>query len=460
MPHGRRHRRRLHSGRDDRGGRGGDPGGGALRVLVIGNGGREHALCWLIGERSPETELYCAPGSPGTEECGESVALDVTDIDGLARFAAERRIDLAVVGPEVPLSLGVVDAFRERGLAIFGPTRAAARLESSKVLAKEFMRRHGVPTCDFEVTGDRDAARRAAERFGLPAVLKADGLAAGKGVLIVSTLAELEAALDGFFVERRFGDAGDRILIEPFVPGEEVSFIGFCDGRRVLPLATSKDYKRVGDGDSGPNTGGMGAHSPAGIVSDGEVDRIMREVMEPTVAGMAAEGTPFSGVLYAGLMMSPDGPQVLEFNTRLGDPEAQALLLRLDEDPVDLFLAGAGGDFGRSQLAFRAGASACLVLANRGYPGKASSGDLIEGIEDARACEGVVVFHAGTGRNGGAVTATGGRVLNVCAVGEDLGQALERAYGAAALIRWPSKAMRSDIGRRVLDGGAGVGPPP
>lgn len=365
-----------------------------------------------------------------------------------------------MVGPEVPLSLGVVDAFRERGLAIFGPTRAAARLESSKVFAKEFMRRHGVPTCDFEVTSSRDSARRAAERFGLPAVLKADGLAAGKGVLIVSTPAELEAALDEFFVERRFGDAGARILIEPFVPGEEVSFIGFCDGTRVLPLATSKDYKRIGDGDSGPNTGGMGAHSPAGIVSDGEVDRIMGDVMERTVAGMAADGTPFSGVLYAGLMMSPDGPQVLEFNTRLGDPEAQALLLRLDEDPVDLFLAGAGGDFGRPELAFRAGASACLVLANRGYPGKASAGDAIEGIEDARAREGVVVFHAGTGRNGDAVIATGGRVLNVCAVGEDLGQALARAYGAAALIRWPSKAMRSDIGRRVLDGGAGVGPPP
>lgn len=387
------------------------------------------------------------------------MALDVTDVDGLARFAADHGIDLTVVGPEVPLSLGVVDAFRERGLPIFGPTRAAARLESSKVFAKEFMRRHGVPTCDFDVTADRESARRAAERFGLPAVLKADGLAAGKGVLIVSTPAELETALDEFFVERRFGDAGARILIEPFVPGEEVSFIGFCDGRQVLPLATSKDYKRIGDGDSGPNTGGMGAHSPAGVVSDGEVSRIMREVMERTVAGMAADGTPFSGVLYAGLMMSPDGPQVLEFNVRLGDPEAQALLLRLEEDPVDLFLAGAAGDFGRSELAFRAGASACLVLANRGYPGKAASGDPIEGIEDARACEGVVVFHAGTGRNGDAVIATGGRVLNVCAVGDDLGQALERAYGAAARIHWASKAMRSDIGRRVLDGGAGTGPP-
>ena len=211
-----------------------------MRVLVIGNGGREHALCWLIRERSPGAELHCAPGSPGTEECAESVALDVADVDGLARFAAEREIGLTVVGPELPLSLGAVDVFRERGLPIFGPTRAAARLESSKIFAKEFMRRHGVPTCDFEVAADREAARRAAERFGLPAVLKADGLAAGKGVLIVSTPADLEAALDEFFVERRFGDAGARVLIEPFVPGEEVSFIGFCDGRRVLPLATSK----------------------------------------------------------------------------------------------------------------------------------------------------------------------------------------------------------------------------
>ena len=427
-----------------------------MRVLVIGAGGREHALCWLIRERAPATELYCAPGSPGTEECGESVAIDASDIEGLRRFAAERGIDLTVVGPELPLSLGVVDAFRERGLRIFGPSRAAARLESSKVFAKEFMHRHGVPTSDFVVTDDRDIARRAAERFGLPAVLKADGLAAGKGVLIVSSPEELEVALDVFFVDRRFGPAGARVLIEPFVLGEEVSFIGFCDGRRVLPLATSKDYKRIGDDDAGPNTGGMGAHSPAGIVSREQVSEIMSEVMERTVAGMAADGTPFSGVLYAGLMMSPEGPQVLEFNVRLGDPEAQALLLRLEEDPVDLFAAGADGDFGRSELAFSSGASACLVLANQGYPAKAASGDAIEGIEAARACEGVAVFHAGTDRRDGQVIATGGRVLNVCADGDDLDQALARAYDGAARIHWPAKTMRSDIGRRVLGMGAGL----
>ena len=360
-----------------------------------------------------------------------------------------------MIGPELPLSLGIVDAFRERGLRVFGPSRAAARLESSKVFAKEFMRRHGVPTSDFEVVREREAARRAVERFGLPAVLKADGLAAGKGVLIVSSPAELEAALDVFFVQRRFGSAAGQVLIEPFVLGEEVSFIGFCDGRRVLPLATSKDYKRIGDGDAGPNTGGMGAHSPAGFVSREQIDEIMSDVMERTVAGMAADGAPFSGVLYAGLMMSPDGPKVLEFNVRLGDPEAQALLLRMDEDPVELFAAGADGDFGRSQLSFGAGASACLVLANDGYPEKAASGDVIEGIEAAGDCEGVVVFHAGTARRNGAVIATGGRVLNVCAVGDDLGQALGRAYEGAARIHWPSRAMRSDIGQRVLSGGAG-----
>lgn len=428
-----------------------------MRVLVIGNGGREHALCWLIRQRAPDTELFCAPGSPGTQECGESVPLEVSDIEGLAGFAAGRGVDLTVVGPELPLSLGIVDAFRERGLRVFGPSRAAARLESSKVFAKEFMHRHGVPTSDFEVVRERDAARRAVERFGLPAVLKADGLAAGKGVLIVSSPAELEAALDVFFVQRRFGSAAGRILIEPFVLGEEVSFIGFCDGRRVVPLATSKDYKRIGDGDAGPNTGGMGAHSPAGIVSSEQIDEIMSDVMERTVAGMAADGAPFSGVLYAGLMMSPEGPKVLEFNVRLGDPEAQALLLRLDEDPVELFAAGADGDFGRTQLAFGAGASACLVLANEGYPEKAASGDAIEGIEAARGCEGVVVFHAGTSSRGGEVVATGGRVLNVCAVGDSLEQALGRAYEGAARIHWPSKAMRSDIGRRVLSSGTGSG---
>ncbi len=408
-------------------------------------------------ERSPNTRIFCAPGSPGTEQCAESVPVDAADVDGLAAFAEEREIDLTVVGPELPLSLGVVDVFRDRGLAIFGPTREAAQLESSKVYAKEFMRRHGVPTCDFEVATDREASRRAAERFGLPAVLKADGLAAGKGVLIVSSAAELDAALDEFFVEQRFGAAGARILVEPFVPGEEVSFIGFCDGRRVLPLATSKDYKRIGDGDSGPNTGGMGAHSPAGFVSDADLRRIMAEVMERTVEGMAADGVPFSGVLYAGLMMSPAGPQVLEFNVRLGDPEAQALLLRLEDDPVDLFLSGAAGDFGRSELGFRAGASACLVLANRGYPGKPVAGDEILGIADAEAREGVTVFHAGTARNGDRVIATGGRVLNVCAVGADLAEALDRACAAADCVRWPSKRMRTDIGRRMVAAGAAAG---
>ncbi len=421
-----------------------------MRVLVVGSGGREHAICWLIRERAPATELYCAPGSPGIEECGESVAIEVSDIECLGRFAAERGIDLTVVGPELPLALGIVDAFRERGLRIFGPSRAAARLESSKVFAKEFMQRHGVPTSDFVVADDRDGVRRAARRFGLPAVLKADGLAAGKGVLIVSSPEEMETALDVFFVDRRFGAAGARVLVEPFVTGEEVSFIGLCDGRRVLPLATSKDYKRVGADDVGPNTGGMGAHSPSGIVTGEQVDEIMTDVMERTVAGMAADGTPFTGVLYAGLMMSPDGPCVLEFNVRLGDPEAQALLLRLEEEPVDLLAAGADGDFGRSGLAFRSGAAACLVLANEGYPGKAASGDVIEGIDAARAGAGVVVFHAGAERRNGRIIAAGGRVLNVCAVGDDLGQALGRAYEAAAHVHWPAKAMRPDIGRRVL----------
>ncbi len=381
--------------------------------------------------------------------------VDVTDTSGLARFAEERRVDLTIVGPELPLSLGIVDVFRDRGLPIFGPTRRAAELESSKIFAKEFMRRHDVPTSAFEIVADRDAARRASERFGLPTVLKADGLAAGKGVFIAEDAMELEAGLDIFFTERRFGAAGERVLVEPFVVGEEVSFIGLSDGRRVLPLATSKDYKRILDGDAGPNTGGMGAHSPAGIVSADEVAVIMSDVMERTVAGMAAEDAPFVGVLYAGLMMSPDGPQVLEFNVRLGDPEAQALLLRLDEDPAALFAAGAAGDFGREQLAFHDGASACLVLANRGYPGAVAAGDVIQGIETARSVAGAVVFHAGTARRNGEVVAAGGRVLNVCAAGADLAEALDRAYRAADRIHWPAKTMRSDIGRRVLEVQAG-----
>jgi phosphoribosylamine--glycine ligase len=358
-----------------------------------------------------------------------------------------------VVGPELPLSLGLVDALRSRGLAAFGPTRAAARLESSKIFAKEFMVRHGIPTAaPFEVAVDEESARRAAAAIGLPLVMKADGLAAGKGVLIVDTARDLEAALATFFRERRFGGAGARVLVEPFLEGEEVSFMGLSDGRRVLALATSKDYKRIGDGDTGPNTGGMGAHSPALVLSEDDGESLRRDVLEPVVRGMAAEGHPVVGVIYAGLMLTADGPRVLEFNIRFGDPEAQVLLLRMEDDLVPILHDAATGGFRADSLRFRREAAACLVLASRGYPDRPVTGEAIRGVEAAEQHAGVHVFHAGTALRGRRLVASGGRVLDVCALGATVHDALEAAYRAADEIHWPSKILRRDIGRRVIAG--------
>jgi phosphoribosylamine--glycine ligase len=381
---------------------------------------------------------------------GELVPIAIDRIVELARFAADRSIDLTVVGPELPLSLGVVDELEHRGLAAFGPSRAAARLESSKIFAKEFMVRHRIPTATpFEVVADEAGARRAAAAIGLPLVMKADGLAAGKGVLIVQSAGDLEAALRTFFQDRRFGAAGAQVLVEPFLDGEEVSFMGLSDGRRVLALATSKDYKRIGDGDAGPNTGGMGAHSPAFVLAEGDGEALRRAVLEPVVRGMAAEGQPVVGVIYAGVMLTAAGPKVLEFNIRFGDPEAQVLLLRLDEDLAQLLHDGATRGFQTESLRFRSEAAACVVLASKGYPETPASGEPIQGIEIAERRDGVLVFHAGTASRGDAVVSAGGRVLDVCALGATLGDALESAYRAADDIHWPSKILRHDIGRRV-----------
>ena len=427
-----------------------------MRVLVIGSGGREHALCWKLAQSPELDELYCAPGNPGIAEVADLVAEGVDDVQELARFAADLKIDLTVVGPELPLTLGLADELARRGLAVFGPSQEAAALEGSKVFAKELMGRHGIPTPDFEVAHDAAEARKAARRFGLPVVLKADGLAAGKGVILPATERELEEALGLFFEERRFGASGDRVVVERFLTGEEVSFIALADGERVLPLATSKDYKRIGEGDTGPNTGGMGAHSPSGVVSAELAMDILARVMRPAVEGMAAESRPFRGVLYAGLILTADGPQVLEFNVRLGDPEAQALLLRIEDDLLPVLAAGAEGDFGSRRLRFRSEAAACVVLASAGYPGKPIRGEAIHGLERARAHDGVEVFHAGTAlgdRDAGMLVTAGGRVLDVCARGATLVEALRRSYAAAAEIDWPSKLFRPDIGRRVLERG-------
>lgn len=423
-----------------------------MKVLLIGSGGREHAIAWKLRQSPLCEELYCAPGNPGIAAVADRVPIAVEEIARLADFAAEMRIDLTVVGPELPLALGIVDEFARRELRIFGPTKAAAEIEGSKVFAKEFMTRHGVPTPPFEIAGDEASARKAAKRFGFPVVLKADGLASGKGVFIVRNAADLDTALQTFFADRRFGASADRVVVERCESGEEISFIALCDGERLLPFATAKDYKRLGDDDSGPNTGGMGAHSPAGVLTAEETTWVLERVMRPAVAGLAAENRRFVGVLYAGLMMTADGPVVLEFNARLGDPETQPLLLRLEDDLLPVLHAGAAGNFGVAQLHFRREAAACIVLASQGYPEQPVKGEVIQGLDRAAALPGVAIFHAGTASNDeGAVVSAGGRVIDACATGATLRDALRAAYAAAAEIDWPSKIYRKDIGRRVLE---------
>jgi phosphoribosylamine---glycine ligase len=426
-----------------------------MKVLVVGGGAREHALCWKLSQSPLLSELYCAPGNPGIEEVATCVPIAAEDVGELVDFAAAQAIDLTVVGPELPLTLGLADALAARGLAVFGPSRAAAELEGSKVFAKELMARHGIPTAPFTVAENLDEARAALGRYGYPVVLKADGLAAGKGVIIAADEAEARAALAEFFEERRFGASGDRVVVEQFLPGEEVSFMALSDGERLLPLATAKDYKRVGDGDTGPNTGGMGCHSPAGGLDPDFEAEIVRRVLEPALAGMAAEGRRFVGVLYAGLMITTEGVQVLEFNARFGDPEAQVLLLRLEDDLLPVLGSGAAGHFDREALAFRPEAAACVVLAAPGYPGSPRTGEPIRHLDRAAAV-GASIFHAGTrapaADDGGGVVSAGGRVLSVCALGGDLGQALGLAYAAVAEVDWPTAVFRRDIGARVLAG--------
>jgi phosphoribosylamine--glycine ligase len=396
-------------------------------------------------------ELYCAPGNPGIGEIADLVPMAPEEIHRLAEFAAGLRIDLTVVGPELPLTLGIVDEFQRRGLPIFGPTRSAAEIEGSKVFAKQFMQRHHIPTADFAIAHDPQEAERAAAELGFPLVLKADGLAGGKGVLTPRDRGELEAALASLFEERRFGAAADRVVAERYLEGEEVSFIALSDGEHILPLATSKDYKRVGEGDTGPNTGGMGAHSPSGVLPRADGAAILERILRPAVTALAEENRRFVGVLYAGVMLTAEGPKVLEFNARFGDPEAQALMLRLEGDLLPVLASGAAGGFGTTRLRFKKEASAAIVLASAGYPGKPVKGELIEGLEAASSHPGVEIFHAGTAERDGLLLTAGGRVLNVCATGPRLVDALKRAYDAAAEIRWPSRLLRSDIGRRVLE---------
>jgi phosphoribosylamine--glycine ligase len=401
--------------------------------------------------KSPSVDVvYAAPGNPGMAGEAELLDLDISDLPALTLVVADLEIDLTVVGPEAPLADGIGDVFAESGLRIFGPVQAAAELEASKVFAKEFCFRHGIPTAAAKVVSSADDARDAARAFGFPVVLKADGLAAGKGVLIVQTETELDSAIDDLFISRRFGAASDRVLVEECLEGVEVSFMVISDGIRVEPFATSHDYKRVGDGDSGPNTGGMGSHSPAFALSDELRREIEEKVIRPTVEGMAAEGREYRGILYAGLMLTEDGPKVLEFNCRLGDPETQSVLRRLEGDFAAVLRDAADGMLEPGSMKWKNEVGACVVLAADGYPAGPCLGDEISGIDDANAMPGVVVFHAGTRLEGGRLLTAGGRVLSVTALGETLGGAVNLAYRAADRIRFDGVHRRSDIGADTM----------
>ncbi len=425
-----------------------------MRILVVGSGGREHALCWAIAASPLCDKLYCAPGNAGITRIAECVPIGQDDLDGLVRFAIESKIDFVVVGPEAPLVAGLVDRLGAKGINAFGPSAAAARLEGSKGFMKDIFAKYGIPTAAYGRFRDAAVAKAYITRQGAPIVVKTDGLAAGKGVIICQTVAEGHAAVDLMMSHREFGAAGDEVVVEEFLDGEEASFFALVDGAHALPLATAQDHKRVHDGDRGPNTGGMGAYSPAPIVDAAMEAKVMSDIIAPTVAGMAAEGAPFKGVLYAGLMISAKGVKVLEYNVRFGDPECQVLMMRLKSDILPALIATADGQLASFDLRWRPEAALVVVMAANGYPGTYQKGTLIAGLDDAALVEGTEIFHAGTKLatvNGkAAVTANGGRVLGITAVGATVAEAQARAYRAVDRIRWPEGFCRRDIGWRAI----------
>jgi len=424
-----------------------------VNVLVIGGGGREHALAWKLAQSPRVAKVFVAPGNAGTAREPDLTNVAIADIPGLVEFARGENVALTIVGPEAPLAAGVVDAFRAAGLRIFGPTRAAAQLESSKDYAKAFMARHGIPTAEYRTFTAAADAHAYVDGRGAPIVIKADGLAAGKGVVVAATREEAHDAIDAMLVGGAHGSAGARVVIEDFLAGEEASFIVMVDGRHVLPLASSQDHKRLRDGDTGPNTGGMGAYSPAPVVTPSMHARIMREVVMPTVEGMAADGIPYTGFLYAGVMIDAAGvPKVLEFNCRLGDPETQPIMVRLKSDLVDLALAAVNGTLDRVEAEWDRRAGLGVVLAAAGYPDAPQPGAVIHGCDDVTAAThpDAKVFHAGTADAGGAVVVSGGRVLCVTALGDSVRQAQRAAYDAVARIHFDGMQYRTDIGHRAL----------
>ena len=424
-----------------------------MKVLVIGGGGREHALAWKLAQSPRVQRVYVAPGNGGTASDPRLSNIPITDPQALADFAASEQIGLTVVGPEGPLAIGVVDVFRARGLRIFGPTQAAAQLESSKAFAKDFMQRHGIPTALYATFSDPAEAHAHVDKVGAPIVVKADGLAAGKGVVVAMTLKEAHDAVDFMLVDNKLGvqhnDGGARVVIEEFLQGEEASFIVLVDGKHVLPLASSQDHKRLGDGDAGPNTGGMGAYSPAPVVTPNVHARAMHEIIQPTVQGMARDGIPFTGFLYAGLMIDANGqPKTLEFNTRMGDPETQPILMRLKTDLVEVLLKATEGGLESVELQWDRRFALGVVMAAAGYPEAPRKGDVITGLP--AEAEDAVVFHAGTSNDDGTLRVSGGRVLCVTALGDSARLAQQRAYDALQGIHFDGAQYRRDIGHRAI----------
>ena len=421
-----------------------------MNILVIGGGGREHALVWKIAQSPMVERLYCAPGNTGIDELAECVPLAVDNIEGLLDFAREKEVGLTVVGPELPLTLGIVDRFRAAGLTIFGADRAAARIEGSKAFAKDLMAKYGVPTAAYDTFIDRDPAVEFIKRHGAPIVVKADGLAAGKGVIVAHSVEEAIAAVDSILLGGAFGEAGRKVVIEEFLEGEEASFLAFTDGKVILPLASAQDHKPVFDGDQGPNTGGMGAYSPAPVVTPVIHDEIIETVLRPTIDGMAKEGCPYRGILYAGLMIKDGEIKTLEFNARFGDPEAQPLLARLKSDLLPVLLACARGNLAGIPLEWHDKAAVCVVMASGGYPGDFDKGHAIHGLEAAAKIDDLIVFHAGTAARDGKVVNAGGRVLGVTGLGETVAAAIDKAYQGVQVISWDGAHYRTDIGKKAL----------
>lgn len=417
-------------------------------ILVIGSGGREHALVWKLKQSKHVDKIYCAPGNAGIAQVASIVEIKPEDIRGLADFSEKNKIDLTVVGPEVPLVAGIVDEFEERGLKIFGPSRLAAQLEGSKVFSKEFMKRNNIPTADFKVFDDANKAKQYIENIGASVVAKADGLAAGKGVIVCKSAQEALDAVNKIMIEKAFGDSGKKIVIEELLKGEEASILALTDGKDFATLLPSQDHKRIGDNDSGPNTGGMGAYAPSPLIDDELSEKIQKDIIEPTIEGMRKNRTPFKGCLYVGVMVTESGPKVLEYNCRFGDPEAQPVLSLLDTDFYEILEASANGNMSSIEIKNKSGAACCVVMASGGYPGNYEKGKVIQGLDNIP--KDVFVFHAGTVLKEGKIVTSGGRVLGVTGIGKDIKSAIDTAYIGVEKIKWDNEYHRTDIGKKAL----------